>query len=98
MTVKKVNKQDLLSFMIWYTAYIGIFPIRTSMMIHVYPFSFNYSCPSDNEEKHQCYISVTAIPPVDPCDDCSQLAILHAQHGLYARVGRIADITVALVC
>ena len=38
------------------------------------------SAPSDSE-KHQCYVTVTAVPPVGPCDDCNQLAILHAQHG-----------------
>ncbi|KAK2152086.1 hypothetical protein LSH36_340g06043 [Paralvinella palmiformis] len=46
----------------------------TRIVIH------GYCAPSDSE-KHQCYVTVTAVPPVGPCDDCNQLAILHAQHG-----------------
>ncbi len=59
--------------------------MRTSDFIDfismVTPFHLDCSSPSDNEEKHQCYITITAVPPVEPCEDCSQLAILHAQSG-----------------
>ncbi len=41
------------------------------------------SAPGDNEEKHLCFITITAVPPVEPCEDCSQLVILHAQSGRY---------------
>lgn len=48
--------------------------------LSVLAFLFN-SNPCDNEEKCQCYLTITATPPIGPCDDCTQLIMLHSQHG-----------------
>lgn len=51
-----------------------------TISVTVFEFLFN-SNPCDNEEKCQCYLTITATPPIGPCDDCTQLIMLHSQHG-----------------
>ena len=43
-------------------------------------FLLFFSAPI-SEEKHLCYLTILAVPPVAPCEDCNQLVILHAQSG-----------------
>ncbi|KAK2177709.1 hypothetical protein NP493_583g02001 [Ridgeia piscesae] len=49
----------------------------TRVLIH------GYCAAQHNEEKRQCFVTITAVPPVGPCEDCSQMAILQAQTASY---------------
>lgn len=47
--------------------------------------SFSAGTVNDGDEKRHCYVTITALPPLNPCEKCMQLSsqYSHADGGFF---------------